>query len=552
MAPASRPSRLARSRASSSPPSVPDVQLVPVAVERHGGGAVHGPRRDRLARVQVVAGQLRAGRDPHAVAVAGGRGRRVRPAGLDGRVADRHAEVAGRLRVVPRERDDAAGHRVLREVRVRPLVDVVRDAVAPVLEELGGRPRVVDLVEVHPRRLGEPEHAQAHRGDDQHDQEPQVEAVEAAAALAVERRRAVGADAASRRCAPGTTRSGRRPTTTGGRTTPARGAAWASDPASAAAVAPAPARRDRRRRAPPPRRRAGRPTGATAGLLVPGVGLAARAPAPPRASAGPPGRSWAKAQTNTAVLTSAISVTPNWRADRLADPQPVPDARVVRVDRGQDDVHVEERRHGGDDVDDPPAPRERQRDRREREQREQVALVDARRDGEEREGQDRHADEDRQPVGAARDEERDDDEQQQPEQQRRRRPPPGTGPIDAQLRRVGHGRVEDPAAVGGHALAVDREQRPQVVGVDGHVRVGRGGAEDEAHQRRVHERRGRAERHHRQPERRRQQDRGREARPRPSTRSGSSRSSGAPSRTPTAPARPRSRIRPWATAPGGS
>ena len=43
-------------------------------------------------------------------------------------------------------------------------------------------------------------------------------------------------------------------------------------------------------------------------------------------------------------------------------------------------------------------------DRGEREQREQVALVDARRDDEERQGHDGHADEDRQPVGAARDE----------------------------------------------------------------------------------------------------------------------------------------------------
>ncbi len=42
----------------------------------------------------------------------------------------------------------------------------------------------------------------------------------------------------------------------------------------------------------------------------------------------------------------------------------------------------------GHDVGDPPAPREREQDRREAEQREQVALVDAGRDGEERERQD--------------------------------------------------------------------------------------------------------------------------------------------------------------------
>ena len=47
---------------------------------------------------------------------------------------------------------------------MRPLVDVVRLAVAPVLEELGRGARVIDLVEVHLVRLGEAERAQAERG----------------------------------------------------------------------------------------------------------------------------------------------------------------------------------------------------------------------------------------------------------------------------------------------------------------------------------------------------------------------------------------------------
>ena len=44
---------------------------------------------------------------------------------------------------------DTPGHGVLGQVRVGELVDVVGLAVLPVLQELGGGPRVVDLVEVH-------------------------------------------------------------------------------------------------------------------------------------------------------------------------------------------------------------------------------------------------------------------------------------------------------------------------------------------------------------------------------------------------------------------
>ena len=76
-----------------------------------------------------------------------------------------------------------------------PLVDVVATAVPPVLEELRGRPGVIDLVEVHLVRLGETEHPEPSRRDE-HDDDPQVEPVEASAGLAVERLRSVGADRA--------------------------------------------------------------------------------------------------------------------------------------------------------------------------------------------------------------------------------------------------------------------------------------------------------------------------------------------------------------------
>ena len=115
------------------------------------------------------------------------------------------------------------GHRVLGEVGVGPLVDVVRQPVAPVLEELGGGPRVVDLVEVHLVRLGEPEGAQQHRPDDEHDDEPQVEPVEPPAALASAGSRSDRAGSAPRRAVPGTSRRCRAPRTS------AAASRWASD-----------------------------------------------------------------------------------------------------------------------------------------------------------------------------------------------------------------------------------------------------------------------------------------------------------------------------------
>ena len=76
---------------------------------------------------------------------------------------------------MPGEQHDPAGDRVFRQVRVGPLVDVVGVAIPPVLEELGRRAGVVDLVEVHLVRLGEPEHPDAEDRREEHDEDPQIE-----------------------------------------------------------------------------------------------------------------------------------------------------------------------------------------------------------------------------------------------------------------------------------------------------------------------------------------------------------------------------------------
>ena len=151
------------------------------------------------AGLQVVDADVRPRGDVQTVAArdlgrarTGGPG----PALLDRDVRHRHAERArGRHAVVP-ERDEPSGHHVLGEVRVGPLVDRVRLAVAPVLQELGCRAGVVDLVEVHPQRLAEPERPQEQRRDDEHHDEPQVEPVEPPAALVVEQLRAIEGRAA--------------------------------------------------------------------------------------------------------------------------------------------------------------------------------------------------------------------------------------------------------------------------------------------------------------------------------------------------------------------
>src|SRR6266850_2288947 len=99
------------------------------------------------------------------------------------RIPDRHAEIARPGHPVVTPGDEAAGHDVFGEVGMGPLVDVVGDPVAPVLEELRRGPGVVDLVEVHLVGLGETEDPEPENRHDEDDDDPRVEAVEPAARL---------------------------------------------------------------------------------------------------------------------------------------------------------------------------------------------------------------------------------------------------------------------------------------------------------------------------------------------------------------------------------
>ena len=178
---------------------VADDQALVRVVDGQRARARRRQGRDQLSGPEVVGPDLAARGDVEPLAgtrVRQRAGRRacrrlVDTARLDGGGDDRHAEVARGVHVVAAPQHDPGSHQVLGQVRVRPLVDVVRQAVAPVLQELRGRPGVVDLVEVHLLRLVEPEGAKHHRADDQDDDDPQVELVEPSAALVAERRRPI-------------------------------------------------------------------------------------------------------------------------------------------------------------------------------------------------------------------------------------------------------------------------------------------------------------------------------------------------------------------------
>ncbi len=148
-----------------------------------------GPR-DRLAGSEILGPDLGPRRDVDALACPCSA---ILAARLDRDSADGIPELIRRRDVVGAPQHETAGHGVLGEMRVRPFVDRVGFAVAPVLQEFRGRPRVIDLVEVHLVRLGEPEQAQPERREDQDEDEPGIEAVESAAALAHERPAPVGA-----------------------------------------------------------------------------------------------------------------------------------------------------------------------------------------------------------------------------------------------------------------------------------------------------------------------------------------------------------------------
>ncbi len=186
----------------------PDVQTVVAGADGHRCRARCRHRRDEGPGREIVGPNVVAGGDVQAVAGTGAGQARIVPPRLDGRVDHRHAEVARGRDLVLAEQDDPGGHRVLGKVGVGVLVDVVVDAVAPALEELGRRPGVIDLVEVHRQWLREPERPERQGSDDEHDDEPQVEPAELAARLAVEAARAVrpgrpAVDAASDRGDPG-------------------------------------------------------------------------------------------------------------------------------------------------------------------------------------------------------------------------------------------------------------------------------------------------------------------------------------------------------------
>ena len=85
------------------------------------------------------------------------------------------------------------------------LVDVVGLAVAPVLEEFGRGPSVIDLVEVHPIGLRQAERAQDETRHDEDDEEPQVEPVETARRA----RRAGARDRSARRARTAPSPNGR-------------------------------------------------------------------------------------------------------------------------------------------------------------------------------------------------------------------------------------------------------------------------------------------------------------------------------------------------------
>ena len=169
-------------------------EQVAARVDRQGRDTGRGDRRDELAAPQVVGPDLRSGGHVDALPAPATCDRRIVASWLDDRRAHGHAEVAGGADVVLAPGHDAQRHRVLGQVRMGPFVDVVREPVPPVLEELGGRPSVVDLVEVHLVRLGQPEEAQREARHDEHGEEPHVEPVQAATALADERCAAVRPD----------------------------------------------------------------------------------------------------------------------------------------------------------------------------------------------------------------------------------------------------------------------------------------------------------------------------------------------------------------------
>ena len=156
---------------------------------------------------EVVDPDFRSRGHEDAVAVAGVRvlgvgvvrvgHRRGRGSRLDEDVLDGGIERAGGRDLVVREERDPGRDAVFGHVRVGPLVyvaprDVVRNPVPPVLQELGRRPGVIHLIEVHLLRLAQA--VDPHGQDDYrecHDH-PDVQLVEATSRLRIDRGGPVG------------------------------------------------------------------------------------------------------------------------------------------------------------------------------------------------------------------------------------------------------------------------------------------------------------------------------------------------------------------------
>ena len=452
-----------------------------------------------------------------------------------------------------------------------PLVDVALVAVAPVLEELGRGARVIDLVEVHGQRLPEPERAQHERGHDQHHEQPQVELVEATASLVGKRGAPVGHD--------------------GPLVEPL------AEPQAQRALAEDRARAPHRRRllrlgfVRPGRirgpihdrgagdrgageRRAGR-DGFRGRLrdgqelllaLVDDAGLGELVGQPFAAV----GAQLDERPDQPEQVDHRDDRDPQLVVDRPADPEPVadPEAAVV-VDRGEDDVHVQERRDRQRDVRHAPADRHRGEDRGKGVEREQVAFVDARRHDEEHEREHGERHEQRASVRMARGDDHDQhdgrEQQRAPHGDRRQRADErgaGAAAVAAAGVRTDARRVAHPQPVVGEGqAAVAGDERPGVVGVDGDVRVASRRPPDLLEEPGAHEWRLRGQLHHRQVERGREDDRRDQARRGPLSGSGSDGRSrvprpgtarGGPLAARWGPAADRRRTRRPATAPGGS
>ena len=204
------------------------------------------------------------------------------------------------------------------------------------------------------------------------------------------------------------------------------------------------------------------------------------------------------------------------RPDCRSDAEPVLDPRVVRVEGRQDHVHVQECGDREGDVREKPAPRRRSEDRPDRDEREQVSLVDAGRQNEERDGEDGQRHEKRQRRWPPGNDNADDRERGDQKDATEDYGGDGTdhdriGADRAAGQRSEDDRIARPRPVGGDPPPVERGERPGVVGVHARVGVFAGGVEHLEQQAGLdREAAGRVHLEDRQPEWEAEDDRGRQ------------------------------------------